>query len=354
MSTERWRLSINDRPTAEASSLGLRYGGKFARTRRLPPTGLLDQTQIQQVVLGWQQSDEAWHLGVVVGHDLAQERGSRWVELAYWPDPEQYVFEEAATEAAQALADILGVDYQFILPRALEQAEPEPPLPEPPFTFGMWRMVRAEQGKSGYVFERLPRWRRAKYGRILWYGFWAVVYFALSLATLTSDIALPNAGTLLPNPQWLPYMGLAIAWLLITLIFWQLLVVASRPNRFVVDPAAGSITAWANRRQRWSVAIADVQSVYISEVVKRRERGPATEYGELNLHLGGGKFRFVLKQDETQSESSVPQPEELPRRATDEVVQLKRTNAFTDLQVAGLTLAEALGDLPTWYDLRVK
>lgn len=350
----RWRLSIKERPTAEASALGLRYGGKFARLRRLPAEGLLDQSQVQQVVLGWQQTDEAWHLGIILNQALSEQRGSRWVELAHWPDPEQFVFEETANEAGQSLADVLGVSFRRVQPRPVPQPEPEAPLPDPPFTFGVWQMRRAAQGKSGYIIERLPRWRRMKYGRVLWYALWMVIYFVLSIATINSDIALPNAGTLLPNPQLLPYIGLLIALFLACLIVWQLLQVARRPNLILIDPAAGQISAWTNQRQRWVVEMADVQSVYVSEVVKRRERGAATEHGELNLHIGGGKFRFVLKQDDVQSDSSLPEPEQTPRRNRDDIIELTRSELYTDLQAAGMTIATAFGHVATWYDLRVK
>ena len=84
----RWRVIHNDRPLAEATPQGLRYGSRFAATRRLATNGVLDREYIAQVVLGWQHTDEAWHLGLILAPALANERGSRWVELVYWPDPD--------------------------------------------------------------------------------------------------------------------------------------------------------------------------------------------------------------------------------------------------------------------------
>lgn len=352
---DRWRLLAHERPIAEASADGLRYGGKFAQTRRLLQDGLLPTTQLLQVVLGWQQTDEAWHLGIVVNPELAATRGSRWIELVHWPDPDIYVFEETGKQAGQALAKVLGIGFYAIPPqRPIAEAAPRRSLPQPPFAFDMWRFDHAEDDKRRYVIERLARWRLRRYWRVSWYAMWAVVYFTLSIATLTSDIALPNAGTLLPNPQLLPYLGIATGFLLIILIIWQLLQIARQPNRFEVDTNTRTISAYVGERKKWDVPAVAVQSVYISEILRKREQGPATEYGEINLHLGGGKFQFVLKQEERVEDSSIPQPEEMPERDQEQLIELNSDNVFTDMQATALYIAEGLGGLPVWYDMRMK
>jgi len=355
MTNDRWRLLINDRPTAEITQIGLRYGGKFAHTRRLPPTGIVERGQIAHVVLGWQQADEAWHLGLILAPQLAQSRGSRWCELMRWPDPDITVFQDLSRQAGMHLAQVLKVPFHVVPPRRAESrsAPPPRPLPEPPLSFGWWTLERAPSDKRRFVISLSPRWKLRKYGRIAWHLFWAAAYFWLSWATLTSPIALPNAGTLLPNPEWLPYLGIGIAGFLILLVIVQILRVGRQPSHIIVDGVEGRISAWKNKRLRWQVSAADVQSVYVSEVVKKRSNPPATEYGELNLHLGGGNFAFVVKHHEPEDNDDVPQPKIKPKRNSTHIASLTRENAYTALQMTGLYVAETL-DLPVWYDVRVK
>src|SRR5688500_11827954 len=90
-SLARWRLLHNEKPLAEASPRGFRYGGRFGSSRRLSETGVLEASDILQVVLGWQQTDEYWHLGLILAPRIADERGSRWCELVAWPDPKIHV-----------------------------------------------------------------------------------------------------------------------------------------------------------------------------------------------------------------------------------------------------------------------
>ena len=92
MEYEYWRLLQNgaEEPhvLVEArSGKPLNYIEEFASTRRLPETGSLPVNYIQRVVLGWSNVDKSWHLGLLLESELAQMRGSRWCEMAHWPDP---------------------------------------------------------------------------------------------------------------------------------------------------------------------------------------------------------------------------------------------------------------------------
>lgn len=358
-----WQLrNGKNAPMLHADADGLRYNAQFASSRRLSSTGLLTNGDILQVVLGWQRSDETWHLGVVLSPDLAAVRGSRWCELVHWPDPEQVVFEELAQETGRNLAAALHVPFRFIPPKPVEAPLPLPSLPALPLRAGLWSFQPVESDKQKYgfaardgqfVIQRAALWKRQRYTRILWYTLWVIIYAALSTATLTSDLALPNAGTLLPDPHWLPYLGLLTAAGLILLIFYQLYQIRSQPDTILIDPAEKSVSAWAGKDLRWSMSVQEVQSVYVSEVVKRKAEDISSEHGELNLHLGTGKFHFVFQQGEPENQALRYDAPEKPARQTDIVRQLTRYSVTSDLQAMGLYMAEALG-LPCWYDMRVR
>jgi len=351
---DRWRLLYQERPTAEAMSSGLRYGNRFGTSRKLPGEKHIAPSDIQQVILGWQQTDEAWHLGLILAPHIAQERGSRWCELVYWPDPDIHVFQELGQETGEHLASVLGVPFRLITPRPREAQAPVRPLPELPLKFGLWTMEYASSDKRRFVIKRSQRWEMRQTGRILWYGLWMLVYLVLSLLTIFSDLALPNAGTLLPDPHWLPYMGLATVVLLLGLIIATLFTTVRKPNSVFIDGVRGTVSAWKNRRMVWQVPTNEIQSIYVSEIVKKREAPPATEYGELNLHLGGGKFQFVLAQEDPEENENTPQPEQPIQPTSSEIHDLRQENVYTDLQAASLYIARTLGDLSVWHDLRVR
>lgn len=350
--TVRWRLLYNDRPLLEASRDGLRYGKYFSQSRRLPTTGQLAADQVLRVVLGWQHADETWHLGLILAPDLAEQRGSRWCELARWPDPDVTVFQNLAESAGRTLSQSLGIPLQVIPPRGARLAAPKAPLPSLPLDFGLWS-VQATQHPRQIEFCRSPRWARQRVQLMLWYALWSVVYFGVSIITLNSEIALPNAGTILPNPQWLPYLGLAASAFFILAIVYQFLRITLTTNRVLVDGNAGTISAWRGNHQHWERTRAEIQSIYVSEVVRRNDVSGTTEHGELNLHLGGGKFHFVLSQGEPQREQAVQALADRVSVPKEELRALQPDTITSNLQGAALHLAALLGDVPVWHDVRL-
>lgn len=365
-----WQLNRADGQTImKASPDGLHYGERFARSRRLPEEGHLPRALVVQVVAGWQARDESWHLGVIIGPPLSEQRGSRWCELAHWPDPDQSVFDALIREAGQSLGDVLRVPFVLVPPRrSVPITEPTPPPPTVellplPIKAGLWRMERvttADESAKGtpvepdqLVLTRSGVWLRQHVFRALWYVFWMAIYLVLSIATLTSEIALPNAGTLLPNPQVLPYVGLGTAVLLAILVLWNLYRGLSGVNTIIVDPVRRSLSGWRGGRQRWYLTAGDIHALYVSELVKRRQDDPNIEHGEINVHLGEKQFRFVLQQSAPESNDRAPIPMEKPPRKKDALLPLRREMAFSHLQTIGLYMAEAL-DVPCWYDMRVK
>lgn len=361
METSRWRLMTNpngdpngERLILEANSgEPLRYQPPFAATRRLPRTGELPVDYIREVVVGWSHTDEAWHLGLLLGPSLAEARGSRWCEIAYWPDPDRTVFYELAHEAGQTLAQTLGRPFGLIQPRPLPVEDARSlPLPPLPARCGEWLLDYDERLAEGsLVFTRARRWATARITRIGWYAFWIVVYFLLSISTLRTDLALPNAGTMLPNPEMLPYLGLAAAFVLLVMIGFSLYELFTQPNRLVVDSQQRSISATRGKRIRWQWWAQDIQSVYVTQVVNRRGKKRIVYHAELNLHLGGGDFRQILQQAE-QDEASLVASDGQP--AEDGVQLLQPGGTLSEIQAVGVHLAAALGGLPCWYDQRVR
>lgn len=356
-----WRLSAGERPLAQATPEGLQYVMRFGTTRRLPPARLLRREDMQQVVLGWQQRDEAWHLGVVLSSQLAATRGSRWCELAYWPDPDRDVFDQIAQQAGQKLADTLQLPFVLIPQRRPAPAPPPPPLPSLPLQASHWTLERFDATQypnipgddRSLIFVRSRRWQTLRLSRIGWHTLWAIVYAVLSIATLTSDLALPNAGTLLPDPHLLPYLGLIISAGLVVSVIYNLYRMLTVPGHLLLDVDNRTLSAWRGG-QRWQVTADEVQSVYVSEVVKRKSDDPVSEHGEINLHRGDGDFVFVLKQGEPEPNKNARESDHPPDRSSDAVLPLTRETVETDLQAMALYLAEALGNVPAWYDMRVR
>ncbi|HEX2906050.1 MAG TPA: hypothetical protein VHO69_04275 [Phototrophicaceae bacterium] len=340
VSPERWCLLINGNGQEQVlvevlPGEPLHYRPAFAQKRRLPDTGKLPGDQIQRVVLGWSQQDETWHLGLLLEPAMAELRGSRWCEMARWPDPDTNVFSETADQAGRSLASALGRPYNFIAPEPKTEtaAAPPPPLPVLPLELDQWTLEKADQ----LQLRRSPRWARAHLLRLVWYGLLVVVYVILSLLTLQGKIALPK-------PEFLPYLGLAVAVLLVGAIVYTLFQLGTVPNRIQIDAAARTISGWRGDSQKWQLAPEDYQSIYVSQVVGKKGKKSLAQYGELNVLLVSGKFRHLV---------SVGEEKELrPGEANDDLlIELAQEAVQTDLQAAGLYVAQALG-LICWYDRR--
>ncbi len=342
----RWRLLVNGN-TEETVLLEanagqpLRYLPRFGGKRRLPDSGTLPVAYVQRVVLGWSNEDESWHLGLVLEPSLAQARGSRWCEIAHWPDPETNVFADVASQAGQSLARTITRPFNLIPPRVEAQA-PAPPLPELPLKFDLWTLERADANRIQLT--RASSWARSRVVRVLWYSFWVVVYVVLALTTLLRGIALPS-------PEFLPYLGLAAALVLVGMIGYLLVQLLTTPNRIVVDAGSGNVIALRGKRPRWRVNRDQVVSVYVTQVMGRRGKQPKISHGELNLFLNGGRFLFLVEQGQPSVAVEGLHPSLNGDDASDIVTPLTQLQARTDLQAAGLYMAQAL-NVPCMYDQR--
>lgn len=343
----RWRLvataSEQDTPLVEANyGEPLRYQPTFATSRRLPDTGVLPNSYVQRVVLGWSNEDESWHLGFLLDSELAQPRGSRWCELAHWPDPEGDLFAMPAREAGESLAEMMARPFYYVPPR-IEPAAPAPePLPPLPARIDQWTIGTTPAGQIEAV--QAQESGRSRLSRALWYFLLSIVYIALSVLTLISGIALPR-------PEFLPFIGLAAAVLLLGIAFRTILVRSRGINRIIVHPEAKAIRGLHDKRDRWRYESEELTAVYVTTIAARKPRGgrQSVEYGELNLQRANGRFFFVMSQasmevDKVEDENGVFERG---------VRLLTPSRAHTSLQQLALNIASMLG-VPCYDDVRWK
>lgn len=383
MSADRWRLLVNgdsvERVLLEAATgEPLRYMPTFGQRRRLPDTGILPTLYIQRVVLGWSVKDEAWHLGLLLEPELAEARGSRWCEVAHWPDPERDLYADVATQAGTELAHTVARPFDLIPPRTGDNApaavasapvmggavapayapsyapaapvapaaapvyRPPVPLPSLPITLDDWQLQQV--AADTLEFQRSGAWARGKIIRAFWYLLLVVIYLVLSITTLQGYIALPK-------PEFLPYLGLASAAILFLLAIATIIRVGRTPNRYVVKAGQG-VTALRGNSQRWHLPAAEIESVYASQVMGRKIRREkrTVHYGELSLLLKDGKFRFMLDNEQVE-EKSISVDENTP--AAEGVTPLHSTDVESSMQTAAAHVARVLA-LPAWYDQRLK
>ncbi|MDX2159971.1 MAG: hypothetical protein SF162_01475 [bacterium] len=259
----RWRLLIQtngvERTLVEAETgQPIRYAAAFAAQRRLDDSAVLRPEEIDQVVVGWSNKDESWHLGLMLSAALAQARGSRWCELAHWEDPLTTRHPMTASAAGERLATVIGRPFAFVkaktdapnanpvpppapsAPRpafelppsrrdsyasqpslaadaALPLSDPyghyvvpaapvpapaaplnpalsAPPPPLPPLPIALDSWILRQPTPALLVLERVGSWGRTRLLRTLWYTFLSGVFLLLSVGSLTSGIALPRIG----------------------------------------------------------------------------------------------------------------------------------------------------------------
>ncbi|MCE2471863.1 MAG: hypothetical protein J4G18_08180 [Anaerolineae bacterium] len=352
-STDRWRLiKVDDRkaPTLVLEAkrgAPLRFDAYFAASRDLPESGEILETDLGQVVLGWSNESESWQLGLTLSPEISLARSSRWFEILRFTHPDPAQHEETASRLGKALAQAL--DIPFASTEAGIEAEPEPepiPLVDLPLSLGMWRLQPADDGGELRLL-REKRWLQGRLRQIAWYGLWTVVYLWVSIATLNSELGLPIAGTLIPNPAWLPYLGLVVAALLALAIGRQILIILREPDALLINPWERTVGAWRGDKQLWKVKAGGVQSVYASEIVKKRGRRPTILHGEINLHLLDGSFLSLMIDREKIVDALLPGNDPTAEKKRIEGVHvLEPAEATTALQAAAIHIALNLGELP--------
>jgi hypothetical protein len=223
----RWYLYNGGRetpPLVMAMPGGLTYTPAFAAARHLSDRGFLPTEDIVTVAVGFAAEDNHWHLGVLLTPAAAAERGARWCGLARWPGDQTL----QAEQAGQALAALLERPYKLILPQPPDSALPPaavedepPPLPLMPLPIRSEGWVLAE--RPGEL--RLSQDGSALRGNLIR----AVFLIALAPIFVILSIGALNSVYAPVSPEWLPYVGLAVAAILVILAGGQLLNVMKAP-----------------------------------------------------------------------------------------------------------------------------
>lgn len=362
-SPDRWRLIKVADPKAPKLVLEakrgapLRFDAYFAASRDLPESGEILQADLGQVILGWSKESGSWQLGLTLSPEISLARSSRWFEILRFAHPDSAVHEEEATRLGQALAQALGIP--FASTEAAIEAEPEPepiPLVDLPLHLGMWRLQPADENGEGELrLLREKRWLQSRLRQIAWYGLWILIYLGVSIASLTSELGLPIAGTLIPDPSWLPYLGLVVAGLLALAIARQVMIILREPDALRINAFERTMSAWRGDKQLWKINAGRVQSVYASEVVKKRSRRPTILHGEINLHLLDGSFLSLMIDREKIVDALLPGSDSAAEKKRPEgVLALEPAEVTTALQAAAVHIALGLGELPVWYDRRLR
>jgi len=364
---KHWHLiRINDHKERNArvavkAGGGFRYDNFFANTRDLPDEGEISAVEIDEVVLRWSYEADAWRLAITLSPDLSATRSGRYCEVLRFIDPDQSVYEQDAKRVGEALAAVLDKPFVNVSPSAAPLPKPIP-LIDLPLEVGIWHLqagtaATASGGGPGEVrFVRSKSWLRAKMRQIVWYALLALIYAWVSAASISSELALPNAGTLIPDPQILPYLGLGVAVLLLLFIVQQLWHILREPDTILISSYEQGIIALRSDRVCWREDARKVQSVYASELVKKRGRQPIVHHSEINLHLvGGGGFRRIIVEDAKLTDVLLPGMD--PQAAMSQAVgvtALEPHQVSTALQASAIHISACLDGLPVWYDRRYK
>ncbi len=344
----RWRLVNNSTADGDSALVEANYGEPlrylptFATSRRLPDTGVLPNAYVQRVVLGWSNEDEAWHLGFLLDSELAQPRGSRWCELVHWPDPDGDLFANSARAAGESLAEMMSRPFYYVPPKISSAPAPAPvPLPALPGKIDNWTVATTPNGQIDLSLAQESG--RARLSRAIWYFVLSIVYIILSILTLVSGIALPR-------PEFLPFLGLAAAILLLGISIRTLLVRSVKLDRIIVHPEAKAIRGLLAKRGRWRYEVDELQAIYVTTVAARKPRNgrQSVEYGELNLQRRDGSFHFVMNQQALEIETT-----ENASAFQDGIRPLTPSEARTSLQQLALHIATMLG-IPCYADVRWK
>src|SRR5690606_33431854 len=111
-------------------------------------------------------------------------------------------------------------------------------MPALPIRLNRWTLTNSAENESQLALMRARGWATGRALRVVWYGLLTVIYLVLATFTLRGDIALPNAGTMLPEPRILPYLGLITAAILVVLIFVIITQLLRSPRQFTFLSAA--------------------------------------------------------------------------------------------------------------------
>ncbi len=303
----RWRLyngaRLPDQPDSRVALLDARAeqivcAPAFAQARRLPHTALAP-VDIARVVVGWAPETRSWHLGLLLAAQPETDYKPRWCPLASWPRSDASTHMYKAQHAGQSLAHIINRPFHLIpapdaappvtgdtqpiqatdqiaateIPQMVTTSAPEVkdlPAAAPPFTFEQWAL---QTTPSGLIWKRRARWIRASVLRAVGFGVLVLLYLVLGVGSQISGLASVN-------PDWLPWLGLAVAAVLAALALRQIWLVL-RVADMIVDADARTVKRCErfSGRVRWKLPFEAVAYVLVSQTPARGTM--------LGMRLGG-------------------------------------------------------------------
>ncbi len=305
----------------------------FAQARHLPGDHLVP-ADIARVVVGWAPESRNWHLGVLLAAKPESGFKQQWCGLASWPSGPANESYDQARLAGLALARVIKRPFHLVpapepvppsvgetqpinitqqmqaihtLPPAGQSAQPpiappfspsliEPVLEvrpkSPPFEFEDWTM--RETG-WGFVWARRRRWLSSVTTRTIGYFVLALLFLLLGIGTQTRGLAAVD-------PFWLPWLGLAVAVMLVVLAFralWMLLTVTD----VLVDMTRREVRSQGRffGQQHWRVGFDEIAYVLVSQTPIRPEgrtkpMQPVHTAQDVWLHIyDGGQFWPVVE-----------------------------------------------------------
>jgi len=321
--------------------------------------------------VGWSVKDEAWHIGLILEPPLSEARGSRWLELAHFPDHDSTLMRETATRTGERLASLMNRPFTFVPAKRPAPISPPVEIPLPPLNAPLpiklsgWTLIQS--GAAQFDLVRSPGWGRSRLLRVLWYMILAGVFLVLAVSSLTSGIALPRLSGIhieannqvfldipAPSDMALVIAGFICAALMVIFALVTLIRTITAIKRVNNDGEMRQVRDMRGNRPVDSIQAADLDSVYASVVVdKFNENRPSVSrrahYGELSLRNKAGDFIHLA------SLNTIDQPIPVTEQSTntDEVVNLTTRTVYTPIHAAALYIARAL-DVPARLDQRIR
>jgi hypothetical protein len=367
-----WRMyNGTQTPNAlfEASQDQIRCLPAFARARQIPRGGSLIPADIARVVLGWAPESHNWHLGLMLAARPETDYQARWCGLASWPSGEAGEYMQQARYAAQSLARLIDRPFHLVPPVEpvrvvidetqpiqatvrMETLRPAAVIPDimlkaPPFTFEEWVMDAVPRG---YIWHRRGPWLAQAVLSIIGYTILIVLFVVLGVGTQTSGLAAVN-------PVWLPWLGLAVAGMLVVVTLANTLALLSTAD-VIIDIRAGEV-----RRQnrllgmtRWRVPFNAISYVLVSQTPpqtqgRKRSAQPVATVQNVWIHLyDGQRFWPVVALEEVEGRchdwDTARSVVKIPGRRP-----LKLARYDTPVHHAALVMGRAL-DTEVWLDIR--
>lgn len=315
--SSRWRLYLSgDTPDQfreetgellfEATPDEITYSNRFAAARNLLPGEKLTGMDISAVYLGWAGEDQQWHLGVMIRG--AEGGTNTWCGLARWSDPQQ----GNAVAAGRALANTIGGSLNVVprpanavnataaggtpVPTAGEpivdtgvhQVYPDVPLIPLPVTVGEWQV---SDPPEGLTWRRTGRWATETRLRGLFFLILTPLFAAFSIGAIITPYARVQ-------PEWLPYIGMFIALIMLYSALRAFLSAGRSPvTRFDTVSRVMQQRA-SSSRKTVQVPFEGLEHILISHVVTRtaeKRDQPAYQYVALEVwvHLYAPRRGYI-------------------------------------------------------------